>query len=474
MITIGFSTRKHNQEYIDYLQKTSMYKEVEIIQKINNGEKSLSEVYNEILNESKNDIVVLCHDDLEFDTKNWADKVLKHFQKTPEYGVLGLAGTKYLDQNAKWWEVFNTMYGVVNHKHEGRKWTSTYSKDIGNKIEDVVLVDGLFIVVNKKNIKHTFDESIEGFHFYDIGFCLPNFLDNVKVGVMFDVRVTHLSIGQTNQQWEDNRIKFAERYKDSLPIDINKKDESETFIFVHDQDLIIEFEKNNKFSNLYDYRYVFLGSKPTDKIENFNNVIIARNFEENIEKYPLFTSYTGWYCLWKNNLINTKYVNLFEYDTVLNKNIDQIHTKFYNDKVEMIGYVPFPISHYQFVENPEWNEHILPVIKEINKIDLLNYYRKILEKTPNAIWSSTSNTTFRTDVFNEYMNWFEPIADRIKETKTCGHAHERSITFFSGIKNKKMLITNGILKHLQLDSHKTQGHEVNINQSLNNLYQNIF
>ena len=72
------------------------------------------------------------------------------------------------------------------------------------------------------------------------------------------------------------------------------------------------------------------------------------------------------------------------------------------------------------------------------------------------------------------MHWFEPIADRIKETKTCGHAHERSITFFSGIKNKKMLITNGILKHLQLDSHKTQGHEVNINQSLNNLYQNIF
>ena len=151
MITIGFSTRKHNQEYIDYLQKTSMYKEVEVIQKINNGEKSLSEVYNEILKESKNDIVVLCHDDLEFDTKNWGDKVLKHFQKTPEYGILGLAGTKYLDSNAKWWEVFNTMYGVVNHKHEGKKWTSTYSKDIGNKIEDVILVDGLFLVVNKNN-----------------------------------------------------------------------------------------------------------------------------------------------------------------------------------------------------------------------------------------------------------------------------------------------------------------------------------
>ena len=79
MITIGFSTREDNPKYVDYLQKTSMYKDVQIIQKINNGEKSLSQVYNEIINESTNDIVVLVHDDLEFETKNWGEKVLKHF-----------------------------------------------------------------------------------------------------------------------------------------------------------------------------------------------------------------------------------------------------------------------------------------------------------------------------------------------------------------------------------------------------------
>ena len=69
MITIGFSTREHNQNYIDYIQTTCMFKEVEIIEKVNNGDKSLSQVYNEILSESSNDIVVLLHDDLEFDTK---------------------------------------------------------------------------------------------------------------------------------------------------------------------------------------------------------------------------------------------------------------------------------------------------------------------------------------------------------------------------------------------------------------------
>lgn len=468
MITIGFSTREHNQQYIDYLQKTSMYKEVEVIEKVNNGEKSLSQVYNEIINEATHDIVVLVHDDLEFDTKNWAEKVIKHFDKTPEYGILGLAGTKYLDSSSKWWEVSHTMYGIVNHKNEGKKWTSTYSKDIGNKIEDVVIVDGLFIALNKKTIKQNFDETIEGFHFYDLGFCLPNFLDDVKIGVMFDVRVTHLSIGQTNQQWETNRELFSQKYKNNLPIDINIKDNHQTFIFVHDQDLILEFEKTNRYETLYNYTYVFLGSRPTDKIKDLPNLLIARDYDKNMEQYPLFTSYTGWYFLWKNNFINTKYINLFEYDAFLHKNIEQYLSRIYSVDTQIVGYVPFPISHYQFVKNPDWNGHILPIIKETHKIDMVKFYDQLLQKNPQALWSSTSNTTFRTDIFYEYMKWFEPIGEKIKETKTCGHAHERSITYFTHLKNKKLMLTKGLLEHLQLDSHKTQGHNVDMNK----LYQN--
>jgi len=86
MITIGYSTRKENKEFQDYIQKTCMFKEVQIIEKINNGEKSLSEVYNEILKESKHDIVVLCHDDLYFETKNWGEKLIKNFEKS-DYGI---------------------------------------------------------------------------------------------------------------------------------------------------------------------------------------------------------------------------------------------------------------------------------------------------------------------------------------------------------------------------------------------------
>jgi glycosyltransferase involved in cell wall biosynthesis len=175
-----------------------------------------------ILEQSTNDIVVLCHDDIYFDSKNWGSKILKHFKRSPEYGILGLAGSTQLPESAKWWEDFSKMKGIVNHEHEGKKWESKYSSSLGNQIEDVVLVDGLFIVLNKKNIKQTFNEEIKGFHFYDVDFSYRNFIEDVKIGVIYDVRVTHKSIGQTNEQWEQNRIKFAEKHKDLLPVKIKR------------------------------------------------------------------------------------------------------------------------------------------------------------------------------------------------------------------------------------------------------------
>ena len=102
-----------------------------------------------------------------------------------------------------WWEVPETMYGIVNHQNENNKWESRYSKDIKNNIEPTVMIDGLFMVMRKSKIKKPFDESVGGFHFYDMNFCVPNFLEGVKIGITASVRVTHLSVGQTNESWDN-------------------------------------------------------------------------------------------------------------------------------------------------------------------------------------------------------------------------------------------------------------------------------
>ena len=107
MITVGYSTRTHNPEFIEYLKKKfKVFKKIEVIEKIIMVKKSLSEVYNEILSESNTDIVVLCHDDIYFDSKNWASKVLNYFKRNPDYGILGVAGSTSLPSSGKWWEDF--------------------------------------------------------------------------------------------------------------------------------------------------------------------------------------------------------------------------------------------------------------------------------------------------------------------------------------------------------------------------------
>jgi glycosyltransferase involved in cell wall biosynthesis len=236
MITIGYSTRQSNTKFQNYLKETCGLKNVEVIEKVNNGEKSLSQVYNEIIEESTNDILVLCHDDIYFEKNYWGKRLTEHFEKKTEFGVLGVAGTTYYPSSGRWWDIPAEMVGQVYHQHNGKKWLSEYSKSTGSKVVETIIVDGLFICLHKQRIKETFDTNVEGFHFYDTTFCIKNYLSGVKIGVMSNIPICHLSIGMTNEQWEKNRQAFAESFKKNLPI--KHKDEYPVLIKNKTQPLV--------------------------------------------------------------------------------------------------------------------------------------------------------------------------------------------------------------------------------------------
>ena len=231
MITIGYSTRSHKPEFIEYLKTAAGHPKVQIIEKVNNGEKSLNQVYNEIIEESEFEIVVLCHDDIYFDSKNLVKKIQKHFDKT-DFGILGVAGTTQLPKSGMWWENRKKMCGIVNHEHNGNKWESRYCDDINNQIKSVCLIDGLFIALHKSRIKEKFNSELEGFHFYDVYFSFRNFQKGVKIGVIFDIRITHLSIGMTNESWELNRKKFVDEYQTLLPVSSKPHDNEKLKIMI--------------------------------------------------------------------------------------------------------------------------------------------------------------------------------------------------------------------------------------------------
>jgi hypothetical protein len=220
-VSVVISTKKIDEGYREHVRKMFSQPDTEILMYENDGQMSLTQVYNKGLKESVNDIVVFMHDDLILETSNMTPKIVKLFEKHFEYGIIGIAGTDKLT-SGMWWQNRENMFGVVGHVHEGKRHVNHYSKGVFNDVlKDVVIVDGLFFMVRKSLLKKEFNEQFEGFHFYDISFCVENYLESVKVGLTTKIGVTHMSVGMINKQWEKNKLFFEALYDKNLPLVIS-------------------------------------------------------------------------------------------------------------------------------------------------------------------------------------------------------------------------------------------------------------
>jgi len=221
-IAVVFSSHlddEANQKFTNHILETIGIKNVKVTCYFNFNQFSLAEIYNRGIAEhnDENTIMVFCHNDIVFRTKNWGKMLLTKFNNS-DFSIIGVAGTTYLADNGVWWTDRTKMCGVVEHTNGITTWVNEYSPPKAGFTRSVVLVDGLFIAADCSKIEHQFDEDFKGFHMYDLGFCVPNYLDGCNIGVTTDIRILHQSIGMTNEQWEVNRLQFVEKYKDDLPI----------------------------------------------------------------------------------------------------------------------------------------------------------------------------------------------------------------------------------------------------------------
>ena len=223
MITVVYSTHKstsYNQKFRKHLLDKIGLKDVQILEYINNNEYSLAHLYNKGISESIYDIVVCLHNDVIL-SKDWGKKLLDDFKNNPEYGIIGKAGSTHFPESGIYWEKMHmTMVGQVYHHPQGQdKFLSKYSPKL-NYLIPVVTIDGLFIAFDKNKINHKFDENIGKFHFYDQSFCLPNYLNGVKLGVTSSFDITHESVGQPNEEFYESKDVFLKKFGENLPITI--------------------------------------------------------------------------------------------------------------------------------------------------------------------------------------------------------------------------------------------------------------
>jgi len=208
-----------NQEFIKHVNDTIGVKH-KVVCYPNFNQFSLPQIYNQAIKEhyENNCVFVMCHNDIVFKTKNWGKLLLTKFNNT-DFDIIGVAGSTYLPTTGRWWDDKTKMCGIVEHTNGLTEWVSQYSPEI-HGVKEVVLIDGLFMGFDPDTIINKFDENYNGFHFYDLSFCIPNYLDGCNIGVTTTIRILHKSVGQTNQEWELNRQKFAKEWEDELPLTI--------------------------------------------------------------------------------------------------------------------------------------------------------------------------------------------------------------------------------------------------------------
>lgn len=222
----------------------------------------------------------------------------------------------------------------------------------------------------------------------------------------------------------------------------------ETFIAVHDQDIIIQAEKNNLFRNAKNYKWLFLGKRPVDKLAKYKHkVIIARDLPDNIEGEKCLFDYTGWYAVAKNNLIKGEYTSFVQYDCYLKDNYGrEIRKTLKEYKDCFIGFQPHNLDCNYFISD-NYSKAIKKAILKVYNIDV----EKLVEDAILAgdpFWAGGSTFVCTKKWLNDYINWFEAIKPEIIDDKMAAHNSERGIKLFCLINGVHDVYLPQVMEHI--------------------------
>lgn len=220
----------------------------------------------------------------------------------------------------------------------------------------------------------------------------------------------------------------------------------ETFIFCHDQNFILDSIKNKKYDLIENYYFVFLGFNPSEKIEDLENVIICKNYKDNIEEDAHCLQFTGWYTILKNITLECDYLRLIDYDNDI---------LIWNNKTyfKIKSALSFDFNFYFKIGFPDCDifQNNVKNLTGLTVDELINKYKNNFIQNE---WFSIGDVLIEKNTFKEFMLWMILIYQDIKNMKSFGHHFERYITIFCLINNIEYETKKNEIIHRQLKSHK--------------------
>jgi len=201
---------------------------------INNSENrySIYSAYNEGISKSKFPFLCFVHDDIQFNTQNWGEKIIKHLNN-PTIGLAGLAGGDAMLRVPFDYGALNRCMNIIHVDKTGDKPTEyiRMPTDFKNNSRPVVLLDGVLICGRRLLFeKIRFDESFGGFHGYDYDISIQSFIAGYTNIVMYDIELEHFSKGKMDVNYFRTLKKVFEKWEKHLPVferNISKEEQNQ-------------------------------------------------------------------------------------------------------------------------------------------------------------------------------------------------------------------------------------------------------
>jgi hypothetical protein len=154
-----------------------------------------------------------------FHTQDWGKTLLGHFNSDSTIGLIGVAGAKiHTFIPSAWWDCSENekVIRILQHKPGGQTEDQNLGFEAG-KLVEVAVIDGVFMALRKEVGAH-FDQTLKGFHGYDLDISLAVQENGYKVAVIQDVVLEHFSLGNLQLGWLTALLQVHRKYKHILPL----------------------------------------------------------------------------------------------------------------------------------------------------------------------------------------------------------------------------------------------------------------
>jgi hypothetical protein len=174
--------------------------------------RSLAQAYNDALAAARGEAIVFVHDDVEILTPQ-LDRALARALARAD--VVGIAGTRTLAGPTLGWAGQAALSGWLVH---GSSAASTWGFSLlalrGGLVGGMQGLDGCFLAARTSAARRIgFDAAtFDGFHFYDLDFCLRAHRAGLRLAVDTDILLAHASRGRLGFAWESQARRFVTKF----------------------------------------------------------------------------------------------------------------------------------------------------------------------------------------------------------------------------------------------------------------------